>query len=160
MAVYKFVERHGPGAGPIVPAISPRTDGPLGIVQFPRLWLTCLLRAADMLPNDDRLDDDRGGNGVLERLGVDPLVARSFVEDERPSYLAYEAWIERIASTIDAATIDRINAELRPNMVRSTESYDREVLHHTFGLRRPVGGAAHPIGIPAFAHTDAARGAT
>ncbi len=77
----------------IIPLISSGTEGPLGIKHLPRLWLKTLLAAAGRLPEGYK--DIRPGFDylVLEGLKIEPDAARRFIKENRPSYLAFEAWI-------------------------------------------------------------------
>lgn len=97
----------------MIPLISSGTAGPLGVRHLPRLWLKTLLSAVDQLPPGYK-DIRRGFDFmVLEGLKIDPDSARSFIVNERPSYLAFEAWIRRQPNVdITPANIDLINQHI------------------------------------------------
>lgn len=78
---------------PILPLISSGTEGPLGVKHLPRLWLKALLAASGRLPHGYK--DIRPGFDtlVLEGLGIDPEATRAFINANRPSYPAFEAWL-------------------------------------------------------------------
>ena len=79
---------------PIIPLISSGTEGPLGLKHLPRLWLKTLLSAWGRLPEGYK--DIRPGFDymVLEGLGVDPDAVREYIFNEKPTYLAFEAWVK------------------------------------------------------------------
>jgi len=149
MAVHGYVARYGVAGGAIVPAISPRTTGLLGIAQLPRHWLIALLRAAQLLPRDYPFADDRRTDAVLEQMGVAPATACAFVAAERPTYLQYEAWL-RERSAVDPAAAERINAGLDAAAATEIETYDWDLLHRTLGERRASVATVPTTGIPAF----------
>lgn len=78
----------------MIPLIASDTPGPLGVLHLPRLWLKTLLAAIDQL--EPGYKDIRPGYDymVLEGLKIDPDAARDFIMRERPTYLAFEAWIK------------------------------------------------------------------
>ncbi|MGE9296043.1 MAG: DUF5069 domain-containing protein [Puniceicoccales bacterium] len=95
---------------PIIPLISSGTEGPLGVKHLPRLWLKTLLSAAGRLPEGYK--DIRPGFDfmVLEGLGIDPDAAREFIFSKRPSYLAFEQWIQAQPGVdVSQENISRVN---------------------------------------------------
>jgi hypothetical protein len=155
MAIHGYVARYGNAGGPIVPAISSRTTGLLGVAFLPRDWLIALLRAAQLLPPGYRYVDDRRADAVLEQIGVDPAAARAFIAAERPTYLQYEAWL-RERSLIDAAVAERVSAGLNADAASEIETYDWNLLHQTLGERRASVTMPHTAGIFAFS-TEVSR---
>jgi hypothetical protein len=149
MAVHHYVARYGAGGGPIVPAISPRTAGPLGVAGLPRDWLIALLRAEQLLPLDYRYADDPGAGMVLGELGVDRSVAHAFIATERPTYMQYEAWL-RVQAALDDATIGAIDADFDFDAARAVELYDWELLHRTLDSRRRSSPTTRTAGIYSF----------
>ena len=94
----------------IIPLISSGTTGPLGVMHLPRLWLKALLAATDRLPAGYK--DIRPGFDymVLEGLGGDPDLAREFISQEQPSYLAFEDWIRKQPNAdVSPENIERVN---------------------------------------------------
>jgi len=154
MAVHQYVERYGSGGGSIVPAISPRTTGLLGVAGLPRDWLIALLREEQLLPLGYRFADDPGAGMVLRQLGVDPSAAHAFIAAERPTYVQYEGWL-RGRALLDVATIEEINAGLDTDAARAVERYDWELLHRTLDARRGSSGTAHTAGIYSFSVNSA-----
>ena len=81
----------------IVPLISSRLTGPLGIVHLPRLWQKMLLAANDRL-NEDYKSGKGGLDGwLLNTLGVDYDATAAFFAETNPTYLEFEAWIKKNA---------------------------------------------------------------
>lgn len=98
------------GMEEIIPLISSGTEGPLRLKHLPRLWIKTLLSAAGRLPEGYK--DIRPGFDyvVLEGLAIDPDVARDFIFNNRPSYLAFEQWIrEQPGVDISPENIAKIN---------------------------------------------------
>jgi hypothetical protein len=94
---------------PIVPLISSSVTGPLGARHLPRLWLKILLHAVGRLPEGYRHGQGGFDGMTLEGLGIDADAFVAFIERERPSYLACEAWVRRHATKIDPASIEAHN---------------------------------------------------
>ena len=78
----------------IVPLISSGTKGPLGVLHLPRLWQKVSLEAAGKLADD--YDGIGGGYDtmVINALGLDAEAVRSYITNEKPTYPAFEAWIQ------------------------------------------------------------------
>ncbi|MEO0796835.1 MAG: DUF5069 domain-containing protein [Verrucomicrobiota bacterium] len=78
----------------IIPLVSSGTEGPLGLKHLPRLWAKTLLSAFGRLP--DGYKDVRPGFDfmILEGLGLDPDNVRTYIFEERPSYLQFEDWVK------------------------------------------------------------------
>lgn len=117
---------------PIFPLISSGTEGPLGVKHLPRLWLKTLLSATGRLPEGYK--DIRPGFDymVLEGLHVDPDAARTYIVEERPTYLEFEAWIQaQPGADTSAATVAQVNAEI---VARQKDEASRKKSLAKFGL--------------------------
>ena len=94
---------------PVVPHLSSKAVGPLGVCHLPRMWLKILLHATGRLPAGYR----HGTGGFDERtaqdLGFDRDEFIAFVEKELPNYLECEAWVRAHAKHLDAETIRKHN---------------------------------------------------
>lgn len=146
-AVHDQILRCGRSGGAIVPAISPRTTGLRGIRDLPRTWLKLLLAAADALPPaDDALDAT--DLAVLAALHVDPDAARAFVAQQTPTYLDFEAWIERHGRCDPGAAAAVVDDERGA----ASEAADRALLHATLAARRRS-DAVPRDGVAAFSAT-------
>lgn len=97
----------------IVPVISSGTAGPLGVLHLPRLWLKCLLGSVGRLPEGYKDCGAGYDHMVLEALGIKPADARAFIHENKPSYLAFEAWVKSYPGVkLDTATIFRSNTDV------------------------------------------------
>jgi len=138
---------------PIVPAISSRSRGPLGVNHLPRLWAKGLIDAVDALPDGFRTCRMRilrtasgferevavGGLGGLdvpwlEWFGVDVDACAEYLRT-RPAYRAFEEWIVEHATQLDAERIATYNArriDARPEKAAEERAavglYDSDVL--------------------------------
>jgi hypothetical protein len=95
-----------------VPLVSSGTAGPLGAIHLPRLWLKLSLAAVEALPDGY----DECGSGfdamTLNALGLDRQKTIDFVQQNRPTYMEFEAWVVANGKT-DKATIEAHNAAVR-----------------------------------------------
>jgi hypothetical protein len=113
---------------PIVPQISSRSVGPLGIKHLPRLWVKALIDAVDALPDGFRTHRMRilrhsgtlerevavGGLGgldvpFLEHFGIDVDRCASFLQT-LPTYPAFEVWVLVNATRLEPERIAEYNA--------------------------------------------------
>lgn len=98
----------------MIPLIASDTPGPLGLLHLPRLWLKTLLAAVGQLPPGYK--DVRPGFDfmVLEGIGVDPDATRDFIQNQKPTYLAFEQWIRNQPDVdLSPANIARVNQIVR-----------------------------------------------
>lgn len=114
---------------PIVPAISSRSRGPLGVNHVARLWAKALIDAVDALPDGFRTCRMRilrtsgdlqrevavGGLGGLdvpwlEEFGVDVDACAAYLQSTMPNYRAFEEWLVEHATRLDARRIAAYNA--------------------------------------------------
>ena len=96
----------------IYPLISTHLTGPLGIAHLPRLWLKTLLHATGRLPEGYRHGTGGFDGMTLEALGIDEAQFIEYITRERPTYLAFEAWVKTHAKHLDADTIAKHNAKI------------------------------------------------
>ena len=95
-----------------VPLISSGTKGPLGVLHLPRLWLKLSLEA------NGKLADGYPGAGpgydqmVIDGLGLQREGVIDFVKSSKPSYPQFEAWVQKNGSTVDQASIEKLNAAI------------------------------------------------
>lgn len=95
----------------IVPTVSSGTEGPLGLKHLPRLWLKTLLAACGRLPEGYKATGPGFDYMILEGLGLDPDEVRDYIFTEKPSYLAFEKWIEdHPDSDTSPGNIEKVNA--------------------------------------------------
>ncbi|MBG88324.1 MAG: DUF5069 domain-containing protein [Verrucomicrobiales bacterium] len=96
-----------------VPMISSGVAGPLGVLHLPRLWQKVSLEAAG------KLADGYPGIGagydamVLDALGVDHEATKTFVKDNKPTYVAFEKWIRgQAGSKVNKQNIHKLNVSI------------------------------------------------
>jgi hypothetical protein len=114
----------------IVPAISSRTNGPLGLNHLARLWVSMLLDALDLLPNGYRccgmriVVDEHGWRRrepvppgpdaldipFLDEFGVDVEPYQQFVKARLPTYQQFEDYFKANARKFGTARIAPFNA--------------------------------------------------
>jgi len=91
----------------IVPLISTRTVGPIGLAHLPRLWLKLRLAAAGKLAEGYRSGEGGFDGLLLEHLGISSDTISEYVSTSQPDYLTFEAWIKETANP-DSLTSDAI----------------------------------------------------
>lgn len=97
----------------IVPLVSSSVVGRLGVAHLPRLWCKVLLHACGELPEGYRFGHGGFDEAVCVAIGLDRDALLAYVAGERPSFLAFEAWVRTHATKLDAASIDTWNARVR-----------------------------------------------
>ena len=93
----------------LIPAVSSRVTGPLGLRHLPRLWLKMVLLVLGRLPEGYR----HGVGGVdellLTNLGISADALEAYVRSDLPDYLTFESWVREHADVRPEA-VARINA--------------------------------------------------
>jgi hypothetical protein len=107
----------------IIPLIGPTVTGPLGVKHLPRMWEKGVLSAAGMLW-EGYFDNYKGFNAqVCDGLGLDPGPWFAFLAT-MPTYPQAEAYVKATASSLDAASIAKLNegitSYLRPEEAAAT----------------------------------------
>lgn len=124
-----LLEHRGEIRTPIVPAISSRSRGPLGVNHLARLWAKALIDTVDALPGGFRTCRMRilradgglerqvavGGLGGLdvpwlEEFGVDVDACADYLRTSMPPYRTFEEWIVEHATHLDVDRIAAYNA--------------------------------------------------
>jgi len=94
----------------IVPLISSGTQGPLGVLHLPRLWQKVSLEAAGKIAEGYPGIGGGYDSMVIAGLGLDKEAVRSYITNEKPTYPAFEAWIQaQDGATLDDASIGALN---------------------------------------------------
>jgi len=86
--------------------------GPLGVKHLPRLWLKILLHGRGRLPEGYRHGTGGFDEYLTTTLGIDRDAFVTYIETEKPGYLALEAWVRANASALTPETIAAINARV------------------------------------------------
>jgi hypothetical protein len=125
-----LVANKGKPHDPIVPAISSRSSGPLGLNHLARLWVKLLLDGVDLLPvgyraGRIRVESDEhgwrkrviatGGLGgldvpFLDEFGLDVDQCVSYVKANLPSYLTFETYFRTNAKKFGPNRVAPFNA--------------------------------------------------
>lgn len=96
----------------IVPVLSSSVHGPLGVKHLPRLWLKVRLYDCGRLPEGYR----RGIGGFDEflttTLGLDRDAFIAYLREEKPTYLALEAWVRANATNLTPEAIATVNTQI------------------------------------------------
>ena len=77
----------------IVPLISSRCLGPLGVAHLPRLWLKLLLHALGRLPDGYRHGVGGFDEMTCNALGIPAEDLIAYVTSVKPHYLQFEEWV-------------------------------------------------------------------
>jgi hypothetical protein len=109
----------------IVPLISSSVVGPLGIAHLPRLWLKLLLHAYGRLAEGYRHGSGGFDELLCERLGLDRDAFVTFIENEKPDYLACERWVSAHARDLSPQTIAAFNIRIRTGNMREELASER-----------------------------------
>jgi hypothetical protein len=103
---------HAPPATSIVPLISGRVRGPLGISHLPRLWLKLRLHAVGRLPEGYRHGEGGSDGDLADAFGFDMHELIAFIDASAPDHQAFEAWIRAHATTLSPEAIAAFNSKL------------------------------------------------
>jgi len=89
--------------------LSSSVKGPLGVAHLPRLWLKILLFSAGRLPEGYRHGVGGFDEFLTTTLGIDGDAFVAYIETQKPTYPALEAWVREHAATLNADTIATVN---------------------------------------------------
>jgi hypothetical protein len=96
----------------LVPVISSREKGPLGLIHLPRVWLKMRAFDAGLLPEGYR-HGTGGFDGMLfEAIGLDFAGLEAYIASDRPDYLRFEAYVRANARDLSPEAIAAYNAEI------------------------------------------------
>jgi hypothetical protein len=98
-----------PPATKVVPLISGRVKGPLGIGHLPRLWLKLRLGALGKLPEGYRCGEGGSDGQLIEAMGIDVDAMRAYIASEKPYYIPFENWLKKNAQTVTPYNLAEIN---------------------------------------------------
>ncbi len=97
----------------IVPLISSGTAGPLGVLHLPRLWLKASLESRGLLADGYPGAGQGYDQMVIDGLGLKRDAVLDYIATSRPTYPEFEAWVKANGSSVDAASIEKLNAAIR-----------------------------------------------
>jgi len=96
-----------------VPTISSGTAGPLGVLHLPRMWQKVSLEAQSKLaagyPGIGKGFDAM----TCAALGLDEQAVKDYINQNKPTYPQFEAWVKKNAKSLDRQSIEKHNAAVR-----------------------------------------------
>ncbi|HMJ07030.1 MAG TPA: DUF5069 domain-containing protein [Chthoniobacterales bacterium] len=96
-----------------VPLISSGTPGPLGVLHLPRLWQKLSLEARGKLaPGYPGMG--RGFDAMTcAALGLSEQATQDYIQQNKPTYPEFEAWVKQRAKSLTPEVIEKHNAAVR-----------------------------------------------
>jgi hypothetical protein len=96
-----------------VPMISSGTAGPIGVLHLPRLWQKVSLEAVGKLaPGYPAIG--RGFDAMTcAALGLDEQAVADYINQNKPTYPQFEAWVRKNAKSCTPEAIEKHNAAVR-----------------------------------------------
>ena len=120
-----------PFGGQVIPLISTLDYGPLGACQLPRTWYKVVLETRGLLHGEYPACGGGLDARVLSAIGLDRDATVAHLEQEQPSYLAFEAWVrEALGGEPDAQGVADWNAFVRERVHNEDKRQD---IHRTLG---------------------------
>jgi len=96
-----------------VPLISSGVAGPLGVVRLPRLWLKVSLEATGKLASGYPAVGKGFDAMTLAALGLEEHAVKDYIEQNKPTYPQFEAWVKQNAKSLTPEAIKKHNAAVR-----------------------------------------------
>jgi hypothetical protein len=123
-----------------VPLISSGVAGPLGVLHLPRLWLKVSLEAQGKLATGYPGIGQGYDMMVINALGLSPDAVKMFINEKRPTYPEFEAWVKQQPGVqLDKASVDKLNAGIQGYV---HDDATRKGILSANGL--PDDGSVHP----------------
>jgi hypothetical protein len=123
-----------------IPLISSSVAGPLGVLHLPRLWLKVSLESQGKLAAGYPGIGQGYDMMVILALGLSADAVKAFIQEKRPTYPQFEAWIRQQPGVrLDKATIYKLNAAIQGYI--HDDATRKEILSAN-GL--PDDGSVHP----------------
>jgi len=98
----------------LVPLISSRAAGPLGVLHLPRLWQKASLDARKKLATGYPAAGDGFDKMVIEGLGLNRSSFLAFIKLTKPTYAVLEEWIKvQQGVKLDQDSIAKLNDSIR-----------------------------------------------
>jgi len=96
-----------------VPLISSGVAGPLGVVHLPRLWQKVSLEATGKLASGYPAVGKGFDAMTLAALGLEEQAVKDYIEQNKPTYPQFEAWVKKNAKSLTQEAIEKHNAAVR-----------------------------------------------
>src|SRR5436190_3549568 len=100
-------------ADTFVPLISSGIAGPLGVGHLPRLWQKVALEEKGKLASGYQGVGTGFDAMTLAALGVEELVVRDYIKQNKPTYPEFEGWVKKNAKSLKREAIEKHNAAVR-----------------------------------------------
>jgi hypothetical protein len=106
----ELLAHEGDGIEPIIPMVSSGTVGLAGIPHLPRMWMKALLSAVHALPAEWKTGVVCGfDKRCADTIGLDLVATSAYINNEKPTYLQFEAWVlDHIAAPSEATKAEWI----------------------------------------------------
>jgi hypothetical protein len=86
-----------------IPTISSGVAGPLGVLHMPRFWQKVSLDAVGKLHPDYPACGAGYDQMMLDALGLDKDATLAYIQQNKPNYVQFEAWVGQNASNLGGA---------------------------------------------------------
>jgi Domain of unknown function (DUF5069) len=83
-----------------VPLISSGVAGPLGVVHLLRLWQKVSLEATGKLASAYPAVGKGFDAMILAALGLEEQAVKDYIEQNKPTYPQFEAWVKKNAKSV------------------------------------------------------------
>lgn len=99
--LHDFAVAHRDGIGEtIVPAVTGRMTGELGILHLPRLWAKAVIKSLGALPEGYHSGSGPLDEQLCEAIGLDLAGAVAHINADLPSEVAFERWVRAHATNL------------------------------------------------------------
>jgi hypothetical protein len=101
----ELLAHEGDGIEPVIPMVSSGTVGLAGIPHLPRMWIKALLASVHALPAEWKTGIVCGfDKRCADTIGLDLVATSAYINDNKPTYLQFEAWVLDHIAAPSAAT--------------------------------------------------------
>jgi hypothetical protein len=101
----ELLAHEGDGIEPLIPMVSSGQVGLAGIPHLPRMWMKALLSSVHALPAEWKTGVVCGfDKRCADTIGLDLVATSAYINNEKPTYLQFEAWVLDHIAAPNAAT--------------------------------------------------------
>ena len=86
-----------------IPTITSGIAGPLGVLHMPRFWQKVSLSAVGKLHPDYPACGAGYDQMMLDAIGLDKEATLGYIQQNKPTYVQFEAWVQQNASNLAGA---------------------------------------------------------
>lgn len=109
-----------------IPLISSGCAGPLGVLHLPRFWQKASLDAVGKLDAEYPACGGGYDQMTLDALGLEKDATLAFIQENKPSYTEFEAWVQENATNLEPDAIAKHNSAVTG--YNHTDETRREIL--------------------------------